>query len=65
MVSGGNDQISTYMLQEGIAYYNAVLDELEVAGVLNKARIMMFNDRQLWQPRIKHDGHEMIKTDKT
>ena len=44
---GGNDQISTYMLQEGIAYYNAVLDELEAAGVMNKARIMMFNDRQL------------------
>ena len=57
--------INCQHMQEGIAYYNAVLDELEAAGVMNKARIMMFNDRQLWQPRIKHDGHEMIKTNKT
>ena len=34
-------------MQEGIAYYNAVLDELEAAGVLSKAQIMMFNDRQV------------------
>ena len=33
MVLGG--MINCQHMQEGIAYYNAVLDELEAAGVLN------------------------------